>query len=189
MQLARPGGGLPKFERFYIKTFLVPAAKYLFTWDLALRLLNKEVKKIQNIVSRISKEDLQRKVIIDRIFAIEDNSRDFSINMVLEHLLIAGTGVMSIIKTLSNEQEFTRDVTIEGVKPQANGADTLNDFLKFIEQYNDFIQTLPKKKSLMTKKHPWFIEFNNFDWSVFMFIHTFVHRRQIEAISRTINKK
>lgn len=188
MQLARPGGGLPKFERFYIKTFLVPAAKYLFTWDLAQRLLNKEVKKIEALVAKIDKEKLQKRVVIERVFAIEDNSRDFSVNMVLEHLVIAGTGVMGIIHSLSNEQEFTRDVTIEGVKPHANDADTLDAFLKFAQRYNAFIDALPKKRSVMTKKHPWFIEFNNFEWSVFMFIHTFVHRRQIEAISKAINQ-
>jgi hypothetical protein len=45
-----------------------------------------------------------------------------------------------------------------------------------------FINRLPKKHSQMTKRHPWFVEFNNFDWSAFMYMHTFIHRRQIEAI-------
>lgn len=188
MKLGLPGGGLPKLEQLFIKHFLVPSVRFVFTWESALNLLNKEVNKIENIVSKISKEDLQKRVLIDRIFAIEDNSRDFSVNMVMEHLVIAGTGVMGIIYTLSKEQEFTKEVTIEGVKPYANSADTLKEFLAFSQQYSSFISSLPKNKSVMTKKHPWFVEFNNFEWSAFMFIHTLIHRRQIEAISKALGK-
>lgn len=186
MSQAIPGGGLPKFERFYIKTFLIPMIKYIFTWDLALKLFNKEAKKIEKIVKQIKKEDLQKRVKIKRVFGIEDHSRDYSINMTLEHLVIAGTGVMGIIHTLSQEKKFAKEVTIQGVKPHANEADTLEAFVKFTEKYTAFIDALPKKKSLMRHQHPWFIEFNNFEWSVFMFIHTFVHRRQIEAIAKIL---
>lgn len=187
MRLGLPGGGLPKLERLFIKHFLVPSVRFVFTWESALNLLNKEVRKIESIVNKIPKEDLQKRVIIDRVFAIEDNSRDFSVNMVMEHLVIAGTGVMGIIHTLSKEEEFTQEVTIEGVKPYANSADMLKEFLAFMQKYDSFINSLPKKKSVMTKKHPWFVEFNNFEWSAFMFIHTLIHRRQIEAIVSKIS--
>ena len=188
MSLGKPGAGLPAFERFYIKTFLIPIGRIFFTWDLALKLLHKEAKKIEQLVTKLDSNDLQKRVLIQRIFAIEDHSRDFSVNMVLEHLIIAGTGVMGIIHTLSQEKAFTKEVTIEGVKPHENGENTLEAFLEFIKRYDNFINALPKKRSSMTQRHPWFIEFNNFEWSVFMFIHTFVHRRQIEAIAKELNK-
>ena len=187
MKLAAPGDGLPKLEKFFIKTFLVPCVKFVFTWESALKLLNKEAMRIENIVCKIKKDDLQKRVLIDRIFGIEDNSRDFSVNMVLEHLVIVGTGITRVIQSLSNEEAFAQEITIQGVKPHANGVDTLNEFLDFIKEYNVFIESLPKKKSLMTKKHPWFVEFNNFEWSAFMFIHTRVHRRQIAAIYTILN--
>ena len=50
----------------------------------------------------------------------------------------------------------------------------------------DWIKSLDKKQSKMKKKHPWFTEFNNYDWSVFMFMHTFIHRRQIQAIIKEL---
>lgn len=186
MSQAIPGGGLPKFERFYIKTLLIPTVKYAFTWDLALKLFDKEAKKIEKIVKQIKKEDLQKRVKIKRVFGIEDHSRDYSINMTLEHLVIVGTGLMGIIHTLSQEKRFDKEVIIQEVKPHANEADTLEAFLKLTEKYTAFIDALPKKKSLMRHQHPWFTEFNNFEWSVFMFIHTFVHRRQIEAIAKIL---
>jgi hypothetical protein len=38
----------------------------------------------------------------------------------------------------------------------------------------------------MTKAHPWFVNFNNSDWACFMFMHTFIHRRQIQAIIKDL---
>jgi len=182
MKLKEPGCGLPTLEKFFIITFLVPSVKFVFTWESSLKCFNKEVKKIETIVRHIQKDNLQKRVLIDRIFGIEDNSRDFSVNMVLEHLVIVGNGMIDLIQTLSNEEEFTQEITIAGVKPHANSTDTLEVFLTLVETYNAFIKSLPKRKSIMTKKHPWFVEFNNLEWSAFMFIHTWVHRRQIESI-------
>lgn len=186
MKLKEPGCGLPPLEKFFIKTFLVPSVKFLFTWESALNCFNKEAKKIEMLLKNIPQDDLQKRVLIDRIFGIEDNSRDFSINLVLEHLVIVGNGMIELIQTLSNEQAFTQEITIAGVKPYANNANTLETFVKLVETYNAFIESLPKKKSLMTKRHPWFVEFNNFEWSVFMFIHTWVHRRQIASICKNL---
>ena len=90
--------------------------------------------------------------------------------------------VKNIIETLSLEKEFEEDVKIENVKPKLNNKNQYESFKKFYQDYILFIKSLDKKQSKMRKKHPWFIEFNNFEWSVFMYMHTFIHRRQIEAI-------
>ncbi|NUW27142.1 hypothetical protein HUX57_10755 [Arcobacter butzleri] len=102
--------------------------------------------------------------------------------MVLEHLEIAGNKVKDVIEALSLEKE----IKIENVKPKQNVENQYESFKKFYEEYISFIKTLDKKQSKMKKKHPWFIEFNNYDWSVFMFMHTFIHRRQIEAIIKEL---
>lgn len=93
---------------------------------------------------------------------------------------------MELIQTLSKEQEYPGDIKIEMVKPKENKLDQINDFLEFYESYFEFIDNLPKLQSTMKKKHPWFIEFNNFDWNIFMYMHTFIHRRQIQAIIKKL---
>ena len=182
MKLAPAGSGLPNFERLFIKNLLVPTIRIFITWDIALFLLQRELKIIDKILKPINEDLLTKKFIIDRTFAIEDDSRQFSINMVLEHLEIAGNKVKNIIETLSLEKEFEEDVKIENVKPKLNNKNQYESFKKFYQDYILFIKSLDKKQSKMRKKHPWFIEFNNFEWSVFMYMHTFIHRRQIEAI-------
>ena len=186
MKLAPAGSGLPNVERLFIKNLLVPTIRIFITWDIALFLLKRELKIIDKILKPINENLLTKQIIIDRTFAIEDDSRQFSINMILEHLEIAGNKVKNIIETLSLEKEFEEDVKIENVKPKLNNKNQYESFKKFYQNYILFINSLDKKQSKMRKKHPWFIEFNNFEWSVFMYMHTFIHRRQIEAIIEDI---
>lgn len=188
MKLKPPGAGLPELERLLIRFILVPFVRVLFTWNIALYLLKREVSIINKLVSNLDKEECIKKVLIDRTFAIEDDTRQFSVNLVLEHLVIAGNAVQGAIKTLSDEQEITGEIKIEMVKPKDNKPEQINDFNKFYQNYFSFIEKLPKKQSKMKKKHPWFVEFNNFDWSAFMFMHTFIHRRQIEAIIKKLGE-
>lgn len=188
MKLKPPGAGLPELERSLIRFVLVPFVRVLFTWNIALYLLKREVFIINKLISSLDKEECIKKVLIDRTFAIEDDTRQFSVNLVLEHLVIAGNAVQGVIKTLSDEQEVPGDIKIEMVKPKDNKLEQINDLNKFYQNYFSFIKRLPKKHSKMKKKHPWFVEFNNFDWSAFMFMHTFIHRRQIEAIIKKLGE-
>lgn len=183
---AKPGDGLPEIERIFIKRVLVPSVRTLFSWNIALFLVKQEVKTIQKLVQNINSSDATKQVSIKRTFAIEDHSRQFSVNMVLEHLVIAGSAVQKVIETLSQEKDFTPQIKIENVKPHQNKQNQLDEFNEFYNDYFDFIANLPKKQSNATKKHPWFVAFNNYDWSLFMFMHTFIHRRQIQAILKEV---
>jgi len=188
MKFAKPGAGLPESERLFIRLFLVPIARVVMNWSIARLLITREVNIIKKLITDISTKQLQQKMSIARTFAIEDNSRQFSINEVLEHLVIAGTLVKKVIETLSGEKDVNFEIKIENVKPKENKKNQLDDFLDFYDKYDTFIKNLPKKQSKMTKAHPWFVSFNNFDWNIFMFMHTFIHRRQIQAILNELKK-
>jgi hypothetical protein len=188
MQLGKPGGGLPRSEFLLIRLLFIPIVRTLFTWQIAFWLFEREVRHIIKLADRVKSEEFQRQVIIDKTFAIEDHSRQFSVNMVLEHLCIVGRKITQVIAALSVEKEFEEVVAIEGVKPFENKPDALSDFAAFAGEYEEFYKTMPKKQSEMTKPHPWFMEFNNFDWHAFIYMHTFIHRRQIEAIINELER-
>lgn len=186
MSLGVAGAGLPKAEQMFIKWGLVPIVRILFTWRIALFMIQKEVRKIQKLVASVDENRLQQRVEIQRAFAIEDHSRDYSVNMTLEHLRITGSAIIKVIETLTQEKAFERPITIEAVKPKENGSDEHTKFFAFMNEYAQYIKQHPKNYSKMTKKHPWFVNFNNSDWACFMFMHTFIHRRQIEAIIKEL---
>ncbi|MCG3720773.1 hypothetical protein L5F50_16350, partial [Aliarcobacter butzleri] len=118
MKLKPPGAGLPNLEKLFIKNVLVPSVRILITWHIALFLLQRELKIIDKLLKPIDKNLLTQKTLINRTFAIEDDTRQFSINMVLEHLEIAGNKVKDVIEALSLEKEFEEEIKIENVKPK-----------------------------------------------------------------------
>ena len=189
IKLEKAGAGLPKFERNFLRYIIVPFVRVFFTWDLAVLFLKREVRLIENLVKNTSKEKRNISKIITRTLAIEDDSRRNSINQTLEHLIIAGTLVKNVIETLSKEEKFIEEIKIENVKAYGDDENQLELFLEFYNNYFEFITQLPKKQSIMKHRHPWFVEFNNFDWSVFMYMHTFVHRRQIEQILKELDNE
>lgn len=186
---AKAGDGLPSIEKGVIRYLLIPIIRLLMTWNLALFLLKRERKIIEKLVSNLPHEMKGKRVKINRVFAIEEHSSDFSVNMVCEHLYIAGTAVMGVIDTLSKEQEFKRDIKIEAVKPKGEDDNAIENFKSFMDKYEAYIRSHKKNQSKMTKAHPWFINFNNCDWSCFMFMHTFIHRRQIQEIVKVLGEE
>ena len=152
MKLQKPGSGLPNIERLFIKNFFVPILRTFFTWNIALFLLKREVSIIRKLTKELSQNELQKQIIINRTFAIEDDSRQFSISMVLEHLIIAGSLVKSTIESLSKENIPPDDIKIEDVKPFKNDKEILESFFKFYDSYYNMINDLEKKQSISTKE-------------------------------------
>ncbi|MDD5159404.1 MAG: hypothetical protein PHI47_05095 [Sulfuricurvum sp.] len=188
MVQGKPGDGLPRGEFLLIRLLLIPLVRTFFTWQIAFWLFKREARIIISLLEGLEEVERLQQVVIDKTFAIEDHSRQFSLNMVIEHLCITGRKVMGIITALSEEREYSEIVTIAGVKPFANRSGTLDDFKAFIDEYQTFFNALPKYHSKMTKPHPWFYSFNNFDWNSFMYMHTFIHRRQIQAIIKALKE-
>lgn len=176
------GAGLPKAENTLINCTLVPFMKIFLGWESSLFLLKKELQKIDAILSSVPCEHYCIQVKIPRVLGIEEHSRDYSIDMTLQHMTKVTQGVMFIVDALSKEQCIQKEVRIEDVKPSIQTNNELKYFSQTMNQYIHFIEQHNKKVSIMTKKHPWFSEFNNKQWACFAFIHTFVHRRQLEVI-------
>jgi len=184
-KLQPPGAGLPKMEQAFIKYLLVPFAKYALGWKSARIWLNHEMKIITKILASLTPEQYQQRILIDHHLGIEDDTRDWSAAMVIEHLIIVNTGIIEVIKTLGREEEVDGEIRIEDVKPH-QGNCSLSELQTLLDTYTR-TYTPPKRNSRATKAHPWFVEFNDQEWYTFLAIHTWVHRRQIQAISARLN--
>ena len=181
--LQPPGAGLPKLEKAFIKQILVPFTKYGLGWKSSRIWLDYEMKQITKMLAPLTEEAYHKRTLIAHHLGIEDDTRDWSIAMVIEHLIIVNTGIIEVIKTLGREETVEMEIRIEDVKPY-DGAHTLSELQSLLDTYHQ-AYTPPKRNSQMTKAHPWFIEFNDQEWNTFLAIHTWVHRRQIKAILKT----
>ena len=181
--LQAAGSGLPKYEKFFVQNILLPLCRVFLGWKSSKRWFDYELATIRKMIENLSRDALEKRVLINHFFGIEDDTRDWSIALVIEHITVVNAGIIEVIKTLSKEEAHLSEVSIQAVKPDNRGL-TLNHLEKIVKEYESFIPQT--RNSKMTKSHPWFTGLNNRDWHTFLAIHTWVHKRQIKAILKQL---
>jgi hypothetical protein len=183
-QLDQAGKGLPKLEGAFLRHIGFPTLKGLLSWDRAMNRFESEGLKIIELTQHMSHEMLFTKVLIPKVFAIEDNSRYYSPAMVLWHLIYVGQTIEQGIIDLSHGRQIDMIIKIENFKPYVEiDDDIVSQFEKFITNNRDNItQNLGNPAHPTCHTHPWFGCLNAHGWLVMSMAHQLIHRRQIEAI-------
>jgi len=184
--LGKAGGGLSSGRAFFLKYLGFPLLNSIILWERALDIFEKEGGKVLSLARSMEKDKLFERVLVPKLFGLEDNSRYYSVAMVIEHLIIVGSALKKRIPLLSQGKNFDKEIKIEDYKPYMEIDDTIIDeyeiflhgFRKEVEENVDNIYLENRHE------HPWFGELKAKDWSVMGAIHQIVHRRQIEAIIR-----
>lgn len=189
-ELGASGAGLSPIKVFLAKYIMFPILNQLISWDKAWDIFDKEGKKIIKLSSDLEKDKLFERVLIPKLFGLEDNSRYYSIAMTIEHLLIVGTALQTRIPILSRGKKLNKYVKIEDVKPYKEiNENIVNNFERFLATYREKLEKNIEDININnTSMHPWFGEFNPKQWSILAMVHQIVHRRQIEAILKGLQK-
>ena len=183
--LDKPGAGIPWYEEKFIRYLVVPILPLVFNWESSLSFLQKQIQEIVMLIEDLDEESMQKQVLVSRLFALEDSSRFWSINMVVEHLVTVNRGTYEIVDLLNQEKTVERELGTEKVKPYHNTNHTKN-LIVFEKAYSRMIKKNKNRVSNMTKEHPWFGSFNNYAWHAFIGFHNKLHKRQIQKILELI---
>lgn len=184
-RLDKPGAGIPWYEKTFIKYIVVPVLPIIFTWDKALDFLQKQVNEILKLVEDLDEETLSKQVLVPSMFALEDSSRFWSINMVIEHLVTVNLGTYEIVDLLSQEKSIDRELGTAKVKPFKN-TNHIKNLKVFEKVYSKMIKKNTQQVSKTRKSHPWFGPFTNYQWHSFIGLHNKLHKRQIQKILELI---
>lgn len=182
--LGKAGHGLPKIDAIFLKHIGFPILKTFISWDNAMKFFEYEGKEILNLVKDLPKDKLFKKVLIPKIFGIEDNSRYYSPAMVLWHLLYVGETLQEGIVSLSKNEKIDFTVKIENFKPFVEiNEDIVEKYENFLNNYKKFLETKVENKYINNcLSHPWFGCLNPHQWLVMSAIHQMVHKKQIKKI-------
>jgi len=183
-KLEKAGKGLPKIDAIFLKHIGFPILKTFISWDNAFKFFEYEGRKILNLVKDLPKDKLFKKVLIPKIFGIEDNSRYYSPAMVLWHLIYVGECLQEGIVNLSKNEKINFTVKIENFKPFVEiDEDIVEKYENFLNNYRKFIETNVENKYINNcHSHPWFGCLNPHQWLVMSAVHQMVHARQIKKI-------
>ena len=185
-QLEKPGAGLPFFEGLVVRWYVGPYLSRKADKDTNLRMFAMIGKRILKEADSVPNDKRDTKVLVPRMKGVEDSSRNWSVNELLEHLLITGHGMRHVIGELIAGRPSDYEVKIENFKPKGKyqGGDARQDFKAFLDETVAQLQPLPIEDKGPTHLHPWMGQFNALQWCWLLAGHSGIHCAQLQAIKK-----
>jgi hypothetical protein len=185
--VAPAGAGLPPIEAFMSRYIIFPLVSRVFPIEKAAPLLVQTGKTILQQFDALSSIQQQTPVLIPRLMGLEDSSRNWSPQMVIEHLLITSDGMLILATQLANNQQPETIVSTATVKPQETTPSTcVENYRTWLNTYETEVSsllTLPVHAvTTRTHPHPWFGELTARQWLVLNTMHHLLHQRQFNKI-------
>jgi len=184
-QLAPPGAGLPWFQLLFLKYYVGPFVSVRTTRDESQRRFKKVSQNILKLINGLSDHQLNQKVLIPKQMGLEDSSRYWSVAMTLEHIVIVGRAMCSVIAQL--DKGIVPQVVADTAKVKPLGLmssrESVELFKKFInEEYGTMEQNFKNFEAETRFHHPWFGQIKARQWYWLITIHTGLHLNQIKKI-------
>ena len=185
-KLAPPGAGIPAVERWTAGLVIKGLARYA-SKEAMTRAFTREAERAIAIARSISEQQGRRPVLIDRFPGIEDSSRNWSIYMALEHLVLVNRGITELVQRLCTGRQITQAVRIEAVKPRTDsGPEQAEELDNLVARYGEVIASHGDLRTSKRHPHPWFGPLSARQWHALAAIHNRIHRTQIEHILRRL---
>lgn len=186
--LAPPGTGLPTME-LLLSRLGFRVLRSTLTRRRIQDWLCSETRRVLATARELPLEQMKRQVLIQRLTGLEDNSRNWSAAMVLQHLVIVDTGISELLGALSENKAFEREVRIADVKPTFDaGQEQLVHLERALMAYLGQVAAIKNLHTARRHAHPWFGPLDGHGWHTLAALHTMIHRRQLDAIVRILKE-
>lgn len=181
-QLAPPGAGLPKIERF-LGNLGIRWKAMRTTRERVASDFSAEHQSILQLLAGCDEAVLARRVLIKRIAGLEDSSRYWSPLMAADHLRIVNREIGATIVSLVAGQIPPRTASTAAVKPTAEVTPAvINDFDQGCRDFSATVARQADLKTALKFVHPWFGPMDASLWHFMSATHMRLHRKQIELI-------
>jgi len=183
-QLAPPGAGLPWFESLTFRWFGRRMFLSGLDWDNAQAAISRVSSRLAREAMDMDDTRLARRVLIKRLRGLEDSSRHWSPEMVLEHLVITGEMFTGFVLALSNGRPVEDNRGIADIKPRGGAGRAV--VARFVEVHEAIPTRLTREAGALrdgpTHLHPWFGKLTATDWLSLTAVHLRLHEKQWRAI-------
>lgn len=188
VKLDKPGAGLPPVEAFVSRHLFFPLYCATHSWEQSMVRFQDEGSRILDLAVHLPPDQVRKPVLIPRLPGMEDSSRNWSVAMTLEHLVIVGQQIQAGIIALSRGAVPDGKADVAAVKPQDNrGIESIESFRSFLDDYCYALQEkVENRESDTTFEHPWFGELTARQWCALAALHQGIHRRQIQSILKRL---
>jgi hypothetical protein len=187
-QLAPPGAGLPKIERFVANRMIRWKAART-TRDQATAVFVQQREAILRLLKDQDQTTLAHPVLIKRLPGLEDSSRYWSLLMVVDHLRIVNRDIAEVIASLGAGRLPEREASIAAVKPNPQVSHTvIAEFEQGCSDFTSIVAAVPDLKTSLKFPHPWFGPMDAATWHFMTAFHMQLHFKQMNLISAGLSK-
>jgi hypothetical protein len=189
IRLQPPGNGLPLPE-LLLGRMIFWFRRRLMSRERALDHFLAEASTIRRLAESLAPAEAARPTLIPRIVGIEDSSRNWSVFMTVEHLIIVDESVVSILESLTVGKTLPSRFSTANVKPgPVKDSAVLLRFARTVERYAKTLRKLPSLRTNAKQVHPWFGPLDAPGWHCLAAMHHTIHRRQVERIMGELGRK
>jgi hypothetical protein len=154
--------------------------------------IRKSLKRYLELADSIGVEAGCRPVRVPSMLGIDEDMRDWSFYMVLEHNAIVNRGITAIVQRLVRGEEPSGLGAIDMKSDVMPSPDPIEEqvqaFRASVVDHLDTVSRLSHLRQTAAKRHPVFGNLKAHGWHCMFGLHLEIHRRQAEAIFQTITR-
>lgn len=189
VNLQPPGAGIP-WPELVLSRIGIGLLCQRLSREAASQWFVDEGRRMLSLACSLSLEHAARQVLIPRVWGIEDSSRNWSVLMTLDHLVIVNTQIALIIERLAGGETWEQKLSTADVKPPPEqDLNVVERFETCLRDYPRRVAALAGLRSRAKHRHPWFGPLNAHEWHCLAAGHQRIHRRQIERITAMIRPR
>jgi hypothetical protein len=175
---------LPRWERL-LGGWTVKALAALKAREWVSEHFRTEAHRIVDLLEGMDEELGRQRIKISRRPGMEPTSRDWSVFMTTEHLVIVNRGITAVIHALCADHNPGVEIRVEDIQPHPNaGPEQLEALSQSVDRYLDIVRRFGDLGCRQQYLHPWFGPLSASEWHVLAALHNRLHRGQIQRILR-----
>lgn len=145
-----------------------------------------------SLVQSIDPEAGRLPVRVPPMLGVDEDMRDWSLFMILEHNVIVNRSITAIVESLARGEKppaiDVNDPKRDVMPSQDPGEEQIQAFQSSVETHLEVVSRLPRLRSAATIRHPIFGQLNAHGWHCMLGLHLDIHRNQAKAVCNTINQ-
>lgn len=176
------GAGLPPFEAWVFRHLGFPLVAKALGHNAAHKLFVREGQRILYLAQDLDDFDLEQPVLVRRPMGVEDRSRHWSMELLLEHLMLMGIHVRDSVRQLRKGVRPLRRFEASDFNPKGGRSPRIREeYSRFLEGFETLFEhhDLPSEP---THTHSAFGELSAGEWLKFAAVHYKLHRSHAERI-------
>ena len=171
------------FMRAALKTWFA-----LTSGDGASRQIRNSLDKYLVLTRVINAETGALRVFVPPMMGIDEDMRNWSFFMVLQHNAIVNRSITSIVESLVRGEEpkgaGAIDLKMDVMPCPDSGEEQIQALRSSVEDHLRAVSSFGRLRGSLRKRHPMFGEFDAHCWHCMFGFHLLVHHRQAEYVVR-----